>query len=92
MISRCLFAENSTEFFFEFSAARATQLFLLVQTMKFLTCYFVIPIAVTDAKVPLQPNPIADNVSIKGEGALFLIMWSVTCLTSSRNQEFSKCV
>ena len=33
-------------------------------TTKFLICYIVIPIAVADAKDPLQPNPLADNVNI----------------------------
>ena len=55
-------SSNSTESLF--SAARATQLFSLLQTTKFLICYIVIPIAVADAKDPLQPNPIADNVNI----------------------------
>ena len=39
------------------SAARAAQLFSLLQTTKFLTCCIVILIAVADAKDPLLPEP-----------------------------------
>ena len=45
-------------------SARVTQLFSLLQTTKFLICYIVIPIAVSDAYDPLLPNPIAENVNI----------------------------
>ena len=57
---------------------------------QFVTLSFAI--VFVDAKDPLLPNPIADNVNIQGEGALFLIMCSATYLTFSKKRVVCICV
>ena len=60
VVSRCCFAEGSTELF-KVRAARAARLVVIVRPIKFLTCSVVVDVDVVDVKAP---NEMSQRVTV----------------------------